>query len=353
MSFVSDLRNCLINDEKIDDLSKNERFAEFNFIGLRETKLTLDLVSFTKADGLTREQISELCDRFFNITKIVSYDDFGLNTRLRNPNGLLCLVFEDGCPASLLNFIKKQTRISHWGKSAVIVSWTIDVKNKQIYTHDNPVSLIPPVVIAEWLTFPKLNYLKSFLNSYHPQPTYTNNDVEVILQSFRKLEEKVKETYELFKSVPRQKYENYFPDTKIVTVIYGSETYIKNGEFSKTIMNNTGDTYNVGQAGAVGRNARSDYSRFYQSEQKQSLAEAATEIQQLLEQLSQTYPTSTTTEKLTVVTEATEKIEKNPILKSKVVNALKTGGTEALKEAIDHPLVNILLATIEGWREAE
>ena len=42
-----------------------------------------------------------------------------------------------------------------------------------------------------------------------------------------------------------------------------------------------------------------------------------------------------------------------PTLKAKVINALKAGGTEAFKEAIDHPLVNILVATIEGWQDAE
>ncbi len=87
--------------------------------------------------------------------------------------------------------------------------------------------------------------------------------------------------------------------------------------------------------------------------EKQNLADAATEIQRLLEQLSETYPTSTNKEKMAVVGEAVEQIENNPTLKAKVINALKAGGTEAFKEAIDHPLVNILVATIEGWQEAE
>ncbi|MDJ0717302.1 MAG: hypothetical protein QNJ54_24300 [Prochloraceae cyanobacterium] len=72
-----------------------------------------------------------------------------------------------------------------------------------------------------------------------------------------------------------------------------------------------------------------------------------------LEQLSQTYPTSTSREKMTLVTEVVDRIETNPKLKDRVINALKAGGTEAFKEAIDHPLVNILMASIEGWQEAE
>lgn len=85
--------------------------------------------------------------------------------------------------------------------------------------------------------------------------------------------------------------------------------------------------------------------------EQQNLADAAAEIQALLEQLSETYPTTTSREKNIVVGEVVDQIENNPTLKSKVINALKAGGKEAFKEAIDHPLVNILMATIEGWQE--
>ena len=87
--------------------------------------------------------------------------------------------------------------------------------------------------------------------------------------------------------------------------------------------------------------------------EKQNLADAATEIQELLEQLSKTNSTTTYKEKTAVVGEVVDRIESNPTLKTKVINALKAGGTEAFKEAIDHPLVNILVATIEGWQDAE
>jgi uncharacterized protein YjbI with pentapeptide repeats len=91
----------------------------------------------------------------------------------------------------------------------------------------------------------------------------------------------------------------------------------------------------------------------YAPEQRQTLVEAAAEIQQLLEQLSQTYPATTQTEKMALVTKAVEAIEKNPTLKARVMGALKAGGVETLKELIDNPLVNVLLAALEGWQEAE
>lgn len=41
---------------------------------------------------------------------------------------------------------------------------------------------------------------------------------------------------------------------------------------------------------------------------------------------------------MAVVAEAVDRIKSNPTLKAKVINDLKAEGTEAFKEAIDHPL---------------
>lgn len=89
------------------------------------------------------------------------------------------------------------------------------------------------------------------------------------------------------------------------------------------------------------------------TEQKQNLAEAAAEIQQLLTQLEKTNPTTTSAQKMAVVAQVVDEIEKNPTLKARVVGALRSGGTEALKEALDHPFVNIFIAAVEGWKDAE
>jgi uncharacterized protein YjbI with pentapeptide repeats len=91
----------------------------------------------------------------------------------------------------------------------------------------------------------------------------------------------------------------------------------------------------------------------YTSEERQTLAEAAAEIQQLLQQLEQTYPTTSSADKIAVVAKAINEIEKNSTLKARVIRALKASGTEAFKELIDHPLVTILITSIEGWLEAE
>ncbi len=79
-------------------------------------------------------------------------------------------------------------------------------------------------------------------------------------------------------------------------------------------------------------------------------AQAAEEIQQLLKQLEQSYPVEMTLEKQEEINVAVRGITKNPAISAKVINALKAGGIEALKELTDNPYVNILLATWEGWK---
>lgn len=118
---------------------------------------------------------------------------------------------------------------------------------------------------------------------------------------------------------------------------------LKGAQFGGGLVN--ADTVNAQQIGGNITN--------YTPEQRQNLAEAAVEIQQLLNQLGQSYPTNTPLEKQIAVTEALKQIDSNPTLKARVIGALKAGGTEALKELVDHPLVNILLATLEGWQDAE
>ncbi len=89
----------------------------------------------------------------------------------------------------------------------------------------------------------------------------------------------------------------------------------------------------------------------YAPEQKQSLAEAAAEIHQLLQQLDQDYATDTQQGQEVAVQEAIKRIESNPTLKARVIGAIKAAGVEAFKEAVDQPLINVVLAGWGGWQE--
>ncbi|NEP78406.1 MAG: hypothetical protein F6K39_09580, partial [Okeania sp. SIO3B3] len=85
--------------------------------------------------------------------------------------------------------------------------------------------------------------------------------------------------------------------------------------------------------------------------QQKTLTEAAAEIQQILKQLEQSNPTETTAGQMTVATKAIEIVENNPTLKQRVIGVLKSAGTEAFKEALDHPVANITIAAFQGWIE--
>jgi hypothetical protein len=92
---------------------------------------------------------------------------------------------------------------------------------------------------------------------------------------------------------------------------------------------------------------------YYAAGQPQSLAEAAAEIQLLLKQLEQTYPTTTTSQQMVVAAEAINRIESNPLLKERVINAVKSGGLAAFEKAIDNPAGAFIVGAIKGWQEVE
>lgn len=110
-------------------------------------------------------------------------------------------------------------------------------------------------------------------------------------------------------------------------------------------MNNEGDTYNVGQAGAVGKYARSDNNTFLQHEQKRALADAAAEIQQLLKQLEQTNPTATEHEQIAYIDDET-----TPSFKRRVVAAIQASGEAAIDEFIlENKYLKVAKAAMKAW----
>jgi 2C-methyl-D-erythritol 2,4-cyclodiphosphate synthase len=94
------------------------------------------------------------------------------------------------------------------------------------------------------------------------------------------------------------------------------------------------------------------------SGQQQNIAEAAKEIQDLLAQLQQTNPTITEAQKqAAIVKNVQQQIKQNPTLRDRLWSAFKSGGIEALKQALDaiykNPLVSISVETVKGFLEAE
>lgn len=90
----------------------------------------------------------------------------------------------------------------------------------------------------------------------------------------------------------------------------------------------------------------------YAPEQRQTLAEAVAELRQLFQQLDHTYSTNTPQGRQIAAQEAIKRIENSSTLKARVIGAIKGTSVEALKQAVDHPLIHIVLAGWEGWQEA-
>ena len=173
MSFISALATWLRATKEVQDLSRNREFVNFDFIGVKDSSLTLDVVALVNADTLTEREIVERRNQFFEIVRSMPRE-FNFRPGARNPNGVLCFVFAQGCSEPRIKFISKQSKISHSAtKGAVIVSWTIDLQTKQVHPHRSPVSAVPPVLIMPTNTFPTLATLQAFLNGYSQQTDET------------------------------------------------------------------------------------------------------------------------------------------------------------------------------------
>lgn len=159
----------LVREKEAHDLSHNPEFASFQFLGYRTSSAAVELAALCDADGLTEGDVVRRRDEFFELVRRLPHD-FGLKPRGRNPNGLLGFVFTDGCPEHMARFIARQTRISHAaGTGGVSVAWAIDARNRRIHTHDNPVSIFPPVIVAARTVYPGLEFLQSLLGRMAPE----------------------------------------------------------------------------------------------------------------------------------------------------------------------------------------
>lgn len=84
----------------------------------------------------------------------------------------------------------------------------------------------------------------------------------------------------------------------------------------------------------------------------QDLTQAAKDIKTLLTQLENDYNSNTPVGPTMMTAKVVESVDKNPTLKARVVNALKEGGSTALEEAIDHPVVKPVVAALKGFVDA-
>ena len=118
-------------------------------------------------------------------------------------------------------------------------------------------------------------------------------------------------------------------------------------------INTSGGNYNEREINLNDQASYAERDYYHNSQQQQTLAEAAAEIQQLLEQLSQTYPTDTTTGKMAVATAAIEQIDNNPTLTNRILSALKAGSIEAFAQALNHPAASFVIGALSDWQKGK
>jgi hypothetical protein len=106
-------------------------------------------------------------------------------------------------------------------------------------------------------------------------------------------------------------------------------------------MTQSGNVYNVNQAGAVGEFARSNNNTFNYSQNNQTLAEAAKEIQRLLLQLEIDNPNATYDEKINYISDET-----SPSFQRRLVSAWEAASETAIDEFI---LENKYLKVAKAW----
>lgn len=120
---------------------------------------------------------------------------------------------------------------------------------------------------------------------------------------------------------------------------------------SPNIGINIGSPFLGGYAENISNEIKDSFNK-YSPSQKLNLAEAAAEIKQLLQQLEQTYPNATTAEKQSILAVTVQQeIQQNPTFKTRLHNALKEGGLEALK--VLFAPIGIPIEMVRGWLEAE
>ncbi|MGK7897392.1 MAG: COR domain-containing protein, partial [Xenococcus sp. (in: cyanobacteria)] len=87
--------------------------------------------------------------------------------------------------------------------------------------------------------------------------------------------------------------------------------------------------------------------------EQSNLAETAADIQALLKHLEETYRTNTFSGKVAIAEEAIQRIDNDPQLGSRILSAIKAGGTSALDSLLDHPAASFVIAALEDWQQTK
>ncbi len=139
-------------------------------------------------------------------------------------------------------------------------------------------------------------------------------------------------------------HEKLIPD-QIVNYIY-YKCILHENHMTENYTNNLQGAIIANMANTVKDNARQQANQYiHLSEEKRTLAEAASEIQQLIQQLEQTNPTATEAEIIAYINDETK-----PSLKRRAGSALQSLGETAIDEfVLENKYLKVVKAAIKGW----
>lgn len=203
--FSHYLGALLSRSHEMEDITADYPELEFDYIGIREGKATINLIALVTADDLNEKEILSKIRGFYDY--INSFRKDLLFNKIYKPNGVICFIFEDKkCAYRLRKFIPKQSLIDHTQrKGRVVVPWLINVKEKEIIPHKRMVSKVPPTCILHnppLGVYPGLDAIDKLLRTYHKAPNSnsqipTDTDANKDLVFYTDLNELVAESMNL------------------------------------------------------------------------------------------------------------------------------------------------------------
>jgi hypothetical protein len=141
-------------------------------------------------------------------------------------------------------------------------------------------------------------------------------------------------------------HEKLIPDQK-VNYIY-NKFILQENQMTENYTNHFQGSTLGNFANTVKDNARQQANQnIHLSEEKRTLAEAASEIQQILKQLEQSNPTATEVEKVAHINDET-----TPSFKRRVIGALQASGETAIDEFIlENKYLKVVKSALKGWSQ--
>lgn len=189
------------------------------------------------------------------------------------------------------------------------------------------------------------NDLRTLRNKVSPERSETQPSKEEIMKLFEEYKKRSMEQLDCIRTSA------WAVGLKLLSITEYDEALQKEGSLNPNLfvigeVAMSQDTYNVHQAAAVGKNARSDNNNFYLSpQQSKNLAEAAKEIQNLLEELEKSNSHATEDQKICYVNDNT-----TPNFKRRVVSALQAGGETAIDEFIlENKYLKVVKEVLKDW----